>query len=124
MLASNARFQRLLTIPVLLVAATCCGAQTSDDRAAMQQEIHALRQRLDELEHRLQAADQKPVEVKTEQLVAPAPPASVAADTTGFTIKSADDNFSLKIGADLQVDNRTYTGSGSSAYTDGILLRR
>jgi phosphate-selective porin OprO/OprP len=48
----------------------------------------------------------------------------IAADTTGFTIKSGDDNFVLKIGADLQVDNRAFSGAGSSNYTDSILLRR
>jgi len=49
---------------------------------------------------------------------------NVQADTTGFTIKSADGNFLLKIGADLQVDDRTYTGAGAKTLTDGILLRR
>jgi len=48
----------------------------------------------------------------------------VEADTTGFTIKAANGDFLLKIGADLQVDNRTYTGAASKSMTDTILLRR
>ena len=50
--------------------------------------------------------------------------ASTTADTTGFTIRSRDGNFVLHIGADLQVDDRTYLGPGSSSYTDTIVLRR
>jgi phosphate-selective porin OprO/OprP len=52
------------------------------------------------------------------------PPALVSADTQGFAIKSADGNYLLKIGADLQTDIRTFTGAGSSSLTDQILLRR
>jgi phosphate-selective porin OprO/OprP len=106
------------------------GAQ---DRAAVEQEIQELRKRLDALELRLKAADEKPADtavspaqsavVAASALTTTAPPI-VGADTTGFTIKSADSNFLLRIGADLQVDNRTYTGAGSSAFTDGTLLRR
>src|SRR5579862_6840416 len=38
----------------------------------------------------------------------------------GFTVQSADDNFLLRIGADLQIDLRTFTGTGSAALTDQI----
>jgi phosphate-selective porin OprO/OprP len=51
-------------------------------------------------------------------------PGYVSADTTGFTIKSPDGNYLLKIGADLQVDNRTYTGAASTSLIDNTLLRR
>src|ERR1017187_3655973 len=50
--------------------------------------------------------------------------ALVTAGTGGFTIQSADSNYTLKIGADLQVDNRSFIGEGSSALSDTILLRR
>src|SRR5205807_7474901 len=50
--------------------------------------------------------------------------ASVSADVEGFKIKSADGNFFLKIGADLQVDNRSFVGDGSSGLPDTTLLRR
>ncbi|MGA2712821.1 MAG: porin [Bryobacteraceae bacterium] len=42
----------------------------------------------------------------------------------GFGIQSGDGNFLLKIGADVQTDLRTFTGTGSSALLDQILLRR
>jgi len=50
--------------------------------------------------------------------------AAVTADTSGFTIKSNDGNFLLKIGADLQIDNRSFFGVGSQTLSDTILLRR
>ena len=42
----------------------------------------------------------------------------------GFAIQSTDNNFLLKIGADLQTDFRSFFGTGSSSLTDQILLRR
>ena len=42
----------------------------------------------------------------------------------GFDIQSENGDFLLKIGADLQTDVRTFTGKGSSALLDQILLRR
>jgi phosphate-selective porin OprO/OprP len=109
----------------------------SDDRQAIEQEIQELRKRLEDLDQRLRASDANaapkasPAPVPAQNLVEPTPAAlptptqaNVTADTTGFTIKSPDNNFSLKIGADLQVDTRTYTGAGSAAFTDGTLLRR
>lgn len=52
------------------------------------------------------------------------PRGAVTADTSGFTIRSADGDYLLKIGADLQVDDRSFLGDGSSALPDTILLRR
>src|SRR5580693_9577987 len=48
----------------------------------------------------------------------------VTVGPSGFTVQSGDGNFLLKIGADLQTDVRTFTGKGSSALLDQILLRR
>lgn len=42
----------------------------------------------------------------------------------GFTIQSGEGDYLLKIGADLQTDIRTFTGTGSSSLTDQILMRR
>jgi len=41
-----------------------------------------------------------------------------------FHIQSADGNYRLRIGADLQVDDRTFTGPGAALGADTILLRR
>lgn len=50
--------------------------------------------------------------------------AAISADISGFKIKSNDENFVLKIGADLQVDNRSFVGEGNGTLPDTILLRR
>ncbi len=49
---------------------------------------------------------------------------TVSAAPTGFDIQSADGNYRLRIGADLQVDDRTFTGPGAALGSDAILLRR
>lgn len=79
-------------------------------------------QRIEQLE---QKVDELQKEVKAEQTTDNGQnAASTTADTTGFTIRSKDGNFILHIGADVQVDDRTYYGAGSSAETDTIVLRR
>ena len=90
----------------------------------VQQEIDQLRQRLDELEQSQKvAARQK--EIADEDTAARAKTAAaVTADTTGFTVKSADGNYLLKLGADVQIDSRTPFGAGSTGLSDSILLRR
>jgi len=79
------------------------------------QKIQQLEQKVDELEKA----------VKAEQITDNGQnAASSTADTTGFTIRSRDGNFVLHIGADLQVDNRSFFGTGSSTEMDTIVLRR
>ncbi|HLX42331.1 MAG TPA: porin, partial [Bryobacteraceae bacterium] len=79
------------------------------------QKIQQLEQKVNELEK----------EVKADQTTDNGQnAASSTADTTGFTIRSKDGNFVLHIGADLQVDNRSFFGAGSSGDTDSIVLRR
>jgi phosphate-selective porin OprO and OprP len=86
--------------------------------------IQALERKLEELDQRVRASDRNR-ELKEAQFVEKSKSdAGVKADTTGFTIKSADDNFTLRIGADLQVDSRSFYGDGSAGTTDQILLRR
>ena len=110
-----------------------------------QQKIQELERRIEELDRRLRVA-----EAKTEAVAEPGPAAQtgatrptnaglpagtipvgeasnvglVTAGPSGFTVRSADGDFLLKIGADLQVDARTFTGKGSSPLLDQILLRR
>jgi phosphate-selective porin OprO/OprP len=88
------------------------------------QKIQQLEQRVDELDQKLRVAERNK-ELKDEAAAQTAKnAAAVTADTSGFTIKSNDGNFLLKIGADLQVDNRTFTGQGSGSFVDTALLRR
>jgi phosphate-selective porin OprO/OprP len=94
------------------IGSTLAWAQTPQ---STEQEIQQLKQKVDDLEKA----------VKAEQVTDNGQnAASTTADTTGFTIRSKDGNFVLHLGADLQVDNRTYFGPGASADIDTIVLRR
>lgn len=93
--------------------------------AEMEQQIQVLRQKLDELDQQLKASikqqelrDQEAAEkAKTEP--------SVAADNSaGLTVKSADGDFSIRFGADLQIDNRSFLGTSAVPLMDQILVRR
>ena len=89
-----------------------------DEREAMRQEMQELWKKIKELDQRLRIADRNR-ELKADDDTAKAKAAAiVVADTTGFTIKSEAGNFLLKIGADIQVDNRTFTCGGSKSLTD------
>jgi len=91
---------------------------------AQDQRIQTLEQKVEELDQKLKVAERKK-ELKDEADAESAKSAAlVTADTSGFTIKSNDGNFLLKIGADLQVDNRTFLGEGSQPLLDTALLRR
>ena len=108
---------------LLLAAAWTLGAQTTTPETS-DQKIEKLEQRVDELDQKLRVAERNK-ELKDEAAAESAKnAASVTADTGGFTIKSNDGNFLLKVGADLQVDNRTFTGDGSGSFVDTALLRR
>ncbi|MDE3195790.1 MAG: porin [Acidobacteriota bacterium] len=50
--------------------------------------------------------------------------AAVTAGPGGFTIQSSDGDFLLKIGADIQIDDRSPFGDPGSGLSDSILLRR
>jgi phosphate-selective porin OprO/OprP len=79
-------------------AAPAAGQQTTD------QKLQELQKRVDELAQKEKAGT------------------TVTADLTGFTIKNND--FLLKIGADLQVDERMFSGPAQTVLPDGFLLRR
>jgi len=93
-------------------------AQTTDT----DQKVQQLEQRVDDLDRQLKIAERQTELVDADAASKAANAATVTADTGGFNIKSNDGNFALKIGADLQVDNRDYIDGGAG--TDGILLRR
>ena len=84
-------------------------SQTAD------QKIQVLQQQVDELKQ----------EIKADQPIGNGPGAGTTADfPNGFTIRSKDGNFVLHIGADLQIDNRTYYGTGATGDTDTVVIRR
>jgi phosphate-selective porin OprO/OprP len=80
------------------------------------QKIQQLQQQIDQL--------QKEVKADEGATNGQDPSATTADYPNGFTIRSRDDNFILHIGADLQIDNRTYYGLGSTGDTDTIVIRR
>jgi len=87
-------------------------AQSADDK------IQQLEQKVDELDQRLK-------EIKTEEDADKAKTtASVTANGGPFTIRSGDGNFVLRLGADFQIDNRTFPGESLVPLTDQILIRR
>jgi len=115
---NNLRGSIVFFVAVWAVAAQTTTPDTQD------QKIQQLEQRVDELDQKLRVAERNK-ELKDEAAAQTAKnAAAVTADTSGFTIKSNDGNFLLKIGADLQVDNRTFTGQGSGSFVDTALLRR
>jgi phosphate-selective porin OprO/OprP len=81
-------------------------ARSSDDQ------LQELQQKIDVLDQRVRIAERNTAA------------ASVSADASGFKINSNDGNFVLKLGADLQVDNRSFVGEGSGSLSDTTLLRR
>jgi phosphate-selective porin OprO/OprP len=108
---------------LLLAAAGVVAAQTTSPDA-QDQKIQTLEQKVEELDQKLKVVERNK-ELEGEAAAESAKSAaSVTADTGGFTIKSNDGNFLLKIGADLQVDNRTFLGEGSQSLVDTALLRR
>jgi phosphate-selective porin OprO/OprP len=101
--------------------------------------VQQLEQRIDELDQRLRAAESNgaaPAGSATPPAPGPASapaaepaqavggPVNVTANATGFGIASGDGNFLIKFGADLQLDNRTFLGTGATGLVDNTLLRR
>jgi phosphate-selective porin OprO/OprP len=125
----------------LTLAAGLAAAQPPAATLTTQQQIDLLRQQLDALEKK-QKADEAAAQLqltqqKADEAAAQAQLAQqradeaavqnsalVTADTHGFTIQSRDGDFLLKIGADLQVDNRSFFGVGSQSLLDAAVLRR
>ena len=111
----------------LAIGAAPAWAQSAAPQSAPQttdQKLEQLEQKVDELEQEVKVAQRKQ-ELAEEAAAAKAKTeATVTADTSGFTIRSAGGNYLLKIGADLQLDNRTYLGTGAGSAIDTLVARR
>jgi phosphate-selective porin OprO and OprP len=128
---------------IMIVLVLAAGFVHAQSTLTTQQQIDLLRQQLDALQQKLktdeaaaqaqleqrkaeeaavqaQLAQQKADETATQNQTN----AFVTADSSGFTIRSHDGDFLLKIGADLQVDNRSFFGVGSQSLIDTAVLRR
>lgn len=85
------------------------------DQPSTDQRIQQLEQKVDQLQKEI-TADQTTDNGQNA--------ATTTADIGGFTIRSKDGNFILHIGADIQIDNRTYYGTGVAGDIDTIVPRR
>jgi len=108
----------LITITVFITAMstpTCYGQTTSGPD---------LESRIEELDQRLRTSERKR-EIREEEAEAAAKlNTTTNIGSGGYQIRSGDGNFQIALGADLQVDNRTFFGKSSTAQTDSILIRR
>lgn len=108
-------------LPVVLIApsaVTLC-AQTPSD-----QKIKDLETKIEELDQRLKISD-RTKEIKDEEATAAAKAAStVSLGASGLQVRSGDGNFVFAVGADLQLDNRTFVGKSAVPLTDTLLIRR
>ncbi len=108
---------------ILAVPLVSAQAQTPDPQSP-EQKIQELERKVEELDQRVRVSD------RTRELEAEAAAdkarsgATVGAEPTGITIRSNDQNFLLKIGLDIQLDNRTFPGESSIPLTDQLLIRR
>lgn len=87
-------------------------------------EIKALREQIQKLDEQVRVLERK-AEIEKEaadQKARSAPVVTAGAD--GFAIKSADDNFKLKLRGYIQADGRFCPGDSRHAFTDTFLLNR
>lgn len=108
---------------IVAIQAFQARAQTPDPQT-QDQKIQELEKKVEDLDQRVKVAG------RTRELEAEAAAdkarsgATVGAEPTGITIRSNDQNFLLRIGIDMQVDNRTFPGESSVPLTDQVLIRR
>ena len=122
MVIQRARSNRFLLAFALATSSLTGWAQASDQRTT-EQKIQDLQQKVESLDQRLKIADGTQ-EIQAEDSAAPAKTGASAASGTGFIIRSNDGNFSIRFGADIQIDNRSFAGGYNASLTDQILLRR
>lgn len=97
------------------------GGQSTDQKVQqLEQKVNQLDQQVKDLEHEKELKKVEDAAAAEKARTA----ASVRADISGFTIESPHGNFLLKIGADLQMDNRTFMGENTGNPLDVMLLRR
>jgi phosphate-selective porin OprO/OprP len=84
----------------------------------------AWQQRIDEIDQRSRIAERR-LELAAEAAEAKQRESpSLIADERGFGIKSADGNYQIRLGAQVQVDGRRFFGDASLQDRDTLLIRR
>jgi phosphate-selective porin OprO/OprP len=89
-----------------------------------EQKLEELQKKVDELDQAVKVAERKRELAEEAAAEKAKTEATVTADTGGFTIRSPGGNYLLKTGADLQLDNRTYLGTGAGSAIDTLVVRR
>src|SRR5579859_4297084 len=120
------RRQRIFVLAGVVVTAVATGASlfADDTNTAPASTVD---QRIDQLDQEIkilkrqreldqEQADQAAQKVKQTPIV--------VAGTDGFALKSADDNFVLRIGGYAQADGRFFLGDKGHTETDTFLMRR
>jgi phosphate-selective porin OprO/OprP len=120
-----ARLRQLQTDLATLTgnAGTPAGTAT-DGNAGTATSIEALRGELDELDQRIRVLGRQ-IEIDKEAAVEKAKTTPVVvASPEGFQLKSADNNFQLRLRGYVQSDGRFYPGDDGPIVADEFLLRR
>jgi len=115
-------FSHIKILGLLLLLALSAWAQNADPQTT-DQKIQELEQKVQDLDQRLRIDDRKQ-EIQAEDAAARAKTGASVATDTGFIINSNDGNYSIRFGADLQIDNRSFIGGYNASLTDQMLLRR
>lgn len=111
----------LVALAFFAVVSVTVAADERDDR------IRALEKRVEQLEKLLQAQPAKTVAPPAETqkpVAAPKPAPTLSVGASGFTMRSADSNFVLRLRGVVQLDSRTFFDDGGISGNDGFVLRR
>ena len=113
-----------LALAICFAAGKACAQDTQPATQTTEQKIEELQRKVDQLDQAVKAAQAKQELAEKAAADKAKTQATVTADTGGFTIRSPRGNYLLKIGADLQLDNRTYLGAGAGSDIDTLVARR
>lgn len=113
-----------LTLAIWSAPAWAQSPDTPPATETTDQKLEQLQQKIDELDQAVKVAQRKQELAEEAAAEKAKTAATVTADTSGFTIRSPHGNYLLKIGADLQLDNRTYLGTGAGSAIDTLVARR
>jgi phosphate-selective porin OprO/OprP len=116
----HSSYTKILGLALLL---TVPAWPQSTDPQTTDKKIQELEQKIQDLDQRLRIDDRKQ-EIQAEDAAARAKTGASVATDTGFIIRSNDGNYSIRFGADLQIDNRSFIGGYNASLTDQMLLRR
>lgn len=112
----------LVVLPALAVAPTLTQPAAAQVPAG---DTHKLLQRIDELEQKLKILERNRELDKEAEHNAAQTATSVSEGTSGFTVRSADTNFVLKVRGYVQADARFFPGDrNTGSVNDSFLLRR